>query len=150
MYKKGARMNMVLRRLDRSPLTDRHRMMEELMRPLWEEEFGNNLPMNADVYETDDHIMVEMAAPGVRPEDISINITGDVLTITGETKQEEKEEKRNYYQKQIRYGNFAQQVTLPTPVTSDKAEAHFQNGMLKVSLPKAEEAKPKQIQVKIS
>jgi len=104
----------------------------------------------ADVYETADEVVVEMAVPGVKPEDISINVKGDTLTISGESKSREDNSKRSYYQRQLRYGSFAQALTLPASVESDKAEAHFDHGMLKVILPKAEEAKPKTIEVKVS
>jgi HSP20 family protein len=121
------------------------------MPDLWEDTGSAIRGAVADVYETADDITVEMAVPGVSPEDININVTGDTLTISGESKKEEehKDKKRNYYQKQIRYGSFAQSVALPAGVQADKADASFRNGILKITLPKAEEAKPKRIQIKV-
>lgn len=103
----------------------------------------------ADVYETADEVVVELAVPGVKPEDIQINVTGDTLTISGESRVENADQKREYYQKQIRHGSFAQALTLPASVESDKAQAHFTHGVLKVVLPKAEAAKPKSIAIKV-
>ncbi|MBU6389502.1 Hsp20/alpha crystallin family protein [Patescibacteria group bacterium] len=107
------------------------------------------LPVAADVYETAETVCVELAVPGVKPDGISINIVGDVLTVTGKSEKEEVEEKREYYQKQVRYGSFTQSITLPCAVKSEEAEATFTHGILKISLPKAEASKPKQIQIKV-
>ncbi len=127
------------------------RFFDEFFRmpDFWEDTASSIRGVAADVYETPEAVVVEMATPGINPEDININVMGDTLTISGESKQEEKTEKRDYYQKQIRYGNFAQSVTLPATVQSDRAEATFNNGILKVILPKSEEAKPKKIQIKV-
>ena len=103
--------------------------------------------MSIDMYQTDNDIVVKAALPGVRPEDVDISVTGDTLTIKGESSEETKEEKKDYIYQERRYGSFSRSVTLPVPVNSDKAEASFENGILTVSLPKAEEVKPKQIKV---
>jgi HSP20 family protein len=86
--------------------------------------------------------------PGVRPEDVDISITGDTLTIKGETKFETKIEKANYLRQERRYGAFSRTIALPMPVQADRAEAKFKDGVLMLSIPKAEEAKPKTIKVK--
>ena len=128
------------------------RMFEDFFRmpDLWEEVTSSVRGIAADVYETPDAVIVELATPGVNPDDLNINVTGDILTISGESRQEEKSENRNYYQKQIRYGTFAQSVTLPATVQSANAEATFNNGILRVSLPKSEEAKPRKIAIKVN
>jgi HSP20 family protein len=100
-----------------------------------------------DVYETDDAVVVKGALPGVRPEEVDISVTGDVLTIKGETKSEEETKDGNYHRRELRYGAFARSVALPTLVDHDKAEATFENGILTISLPKAEEVKPKSIKI---
>ena len=102
----------------------------------------------ADVYENDDSVVVTASVPGLNPEDIAIHITGDTLSVSGERKDEKTDEKRSYYQRQLRYGSFAQSITLPSLVDADHAEAKFEHGILTITLPKAEEAKPKQIQIK--
>jgi len=101
-----------------------------------------------DMYETDNDVVVKTAVPGVKPEDIDVSITGDVLTIKGETKAEEKIEKANYIRQERRYGAFSRSITLPSTVVADKAAAEFENGVLTLTLPKAEEVKPKTITVK--
>lgn len=100
-----------------------------------------------DMYETRDEVVVTTAVPGVKPEDIDITITGDTLTIRGETKIEEKVEKENYLRQERRYGAFSRSLTLPAGLVTDKAQAHFENGVLTLKIPKAEEAKPKTIKV---
>jgi len=101
-----------------------------------------------DVYETDQDVVVKSSVPGVKPEDIDITITGDTLTIKGETKAEEKVEKANYIRQERRYGAFSRSVTLPTSIVAEQAKAEFEHGVLTLTLPKAEEVKPKSIKVK--
>jgi HSP20 family protein len=101
-----------------------------------------------DMYETDEEVVVKTAVPGVKSEDIDVSIIGDVLTIKGETKAEEKVEKADYVRQERRYGTFSRSLTLPSTVVADKATAEFENGVLILTLPKAEEVKPKTIKVK--
>jgi HSP20 family protein len=100
------------------------------------------------MYETEDEIVVTAALPGVSPEDVEITITGDVLQIKGETKAEIAEEKANYLRQERRYGAFSRTIALAAPLQADKADAKFKNGVLTLSIPKADEAKPKSIKVK--
>jgi HSP20 family protein len=117
---------------------------------MWEEGTLSHVRgLTADVYETENEVVAEMAVPGVKPDDISISVTGDTLTVSGESKEERKEEKKDYYQKQIRYGSFAQSLILPSAVEANKAQANFKHGVLKITIPKSEEAKPKQIKIKV-
>lgn len=136
---------------NRGPWGMRPSSFEELVKNMdwWDDESDVVRGVAADVYETDEEVVVKMAIPGVKPGEISINVTGDVLTISGENKEEKETKKRDYYQKQLRYGSFSQTVTLPVSVVSDKAEARFNHGILEVTLPKAEDVKPKQIQIKV-
>lgn len=101
-----------------------------------------------DMYETDEAVVVKTATPGVDPEDIDISITGDTLTIRGETKADEEIEEENYICRERRYGAFSRSLTIPVAVEADKAEAEFEDGVLTLRLPKAEEVKPKAIEVK--
>ncbi len=101
-----------------------------------------------DLYETDNDVVVQASLPGVEPEDVDITISGETLTIRGESEHEEEEKKRNYYRQESWFGSFARSITLPAQVESGKAEATFENGVLKLTIPKAEEAKPKTIKVK--
>jgi HSP20 family protein len=100
-----------------------------------------------DVYETDDALVVKAALPGVQPEQVDISVIGDVLTVKGETKSEDETKDGNYHRRELRYGSFARSIALPTRVDHDKAEAKFENGILAITLPKAEEAKPKSIKI---
>jgi HSP20 family protein len=100
-----------------------------------------------DLYETDEALVVTADMPGVKPEDLDIAITGDVLTIKGEAKVETEIKRENYHRQERRYGAYSRSVTLPTSVNADQAEAKFKDGVLTLSIPKAEEAKPKVIKV---
>ena len=132
--------------------------LREAMDRLFEESFirpraGWLAPLGAgalavDMYETDQDVVIKSSVPGVKAEDIDITITGDTLTIKGETKAEEKVEKANYVRQERRYGAFSRSVTLPTTIVAEKAKAEFENGVLTLTLPKAEEVKPKAIKVK--
>ena len=100
-----------------------------------------------DVYETDDALVVKAALPGVRPDEVDISVTGDVLTVKGETKGEEETKDGSYHRRELRYGAFARSIPLPTRVDHEKAKATFENGILTITLPKAEEVKPKSIKI---
>jgi HSP20 family protein len=112
--------------------------------------FAEEGVLPVDVYETEDSVVVEAACPGIKPEDVDISITGDTLTIKGETKFEEKVERENYIRQERRYGSFCRAVTLPGGLENDKAEADFEDGVLTITFPKSEEMKPKSIKVKVS
>ncbi len=101
-----------------------------------------------DMYETDDAVIVKSAIAGVDPDDLDISITGDTLSIRGKCEAEEEIEEEKYICRERRYGAFSRSLTIPVPVVADEAEAEFENGMLTLTLPKAEEIKPKAIQVK--
>jgi HSP20 family protein len=132
--------------------------LREAMDRLFEESFvrpqtGWSAPTEAgalavDVYETEDAVVVKSAIPGVKPEDIDISLTGDTLTIKGESKFEKEVNEENYVRREMRYGSFARTLPVPTSVVADEAEAEFENGVLTLTLPKAEEVKPKAIQIK--
>jgi HSP20 family protein len=92
--------------------------------------------------------VVKAAVPGVKPEEVDVSIIGDILTIKGEHKEEKEVKEDNYFRKERRYGTFSRSVQIPVPVKTDKAEAVFDNGVLTLTLPKAEAVKPKQIKVK--
>ncbi len=101
-----------------------------------------------DMYQTDDEIVVKAALPGIKPDEVQINVTGEVLTIKGETKQQEEKKEKAWHMREQRWGTFERSVVLPTDVVSDKAKAEFENGILTITLPKAEEVKPKVINIK--
>lgn len=101
-----------------------------------------------DMYQTDDEIVVKAALPGIKADEVQINVTGDVLTLKGEVKQNEEKKERAWHIREQRYGSFERSVALPTEVVADKAKAEFENGILTITLPKADEVKPRTITVK--
>ena len=101
-----------------------------------------------DVYQTPNEVVVKAALPGLKPEDVSIDITGETLTIKGESKAEQEVKEENYLYQERRYGAFSRSVVLPSGLKSDKAEAAMKDGVLTFTIPKAEEVKPKAIKVK--
>jgi HSP20 family protein len=103
--------------------------------------------LSVDMYETDDSVVVKTAIPGVKAEDIDVSITGDTLTIKAETKEEEEVKRENYLRRERRFGSYCRSVTLPGGLETDKADADYNDGILTLTLPKAEEIKPKSIKV---
>jgi len=101
-----------------------------------------------DMYQTDDEIVVKAALPGIKADEVQINITGEVLTLKGEMKHEEEKKEKAWHIREQRWGAFERSVILPTDVVADKAKADFENGILTITLPKAEDVKPKTITVK--
>lgn len=101
-----------------------------------------------DVFEDEDDVTVQASIPGVKPEDIELSITGDVLTIKGETREQKEERQGSYHVRERRYGAFQRSITLPTQIDAGKASAEFKDGILTLTLPKLEEVKPKTIKIK--
>jgi len=102
-----------------------------------------------DLYEEKDEIVAKAELPGMTKDDIEVNITDNLLTIKGEKKQEEEVKEKDYYRSERSYGAFARRVALPTEVNVEKIRASFKNGVLEIHLPKSEEAKKKEIKVKV-
>jgi HSP20 family protein len=101
-----------------------------------------------DMYQTDNEVVVKATIPGFKADQVQINLTGDVLTLKGEAKQEDERTDRAWHIHERRFGAFERSVALPTAVKTDKAEAVFENGILTITLPKADEVKPKTINIK--
>jgi len=100
-----------------------------------------------DLAETNDAVVVTATVPGVKTDDLKITLTGDLLQISGEVNSESEHKDATYHVRERRVGSFSRAVALPTPVISDKAKAEFENGVLTLTLPKAEAARPKAIKV---
>jgi HSP20 family protein len=105
-------------------------------------------PIPLDVYEEGDNLIVKASVPGLKPEELKVSVHDDTLTVSGETKAQEERKDKDFYVRENRYGRFERSVTLPCPVDADQAEAVFENGVLNLTLPKAGEARRKQIPVK--
>jgi HSP20 family protein len=128
----------------------RDRLFEDsFVSPLTLRAYNGEAPAPAlDVHETGDEIVVTAALPGLKPEDVDITITGQTLSIRGEFKADEKVERDQYLYRERRYGSFHRQLQLPVRVQGDAATATFEDGVLRLSIPKAEEVKPRQIAIK--
>jgi len=109
-------------------------------------EVGDWMPQ-VDISETKEAFIVKAELPGVEKEDVNVNFENSVLTIRGEKKVETEDKKR--HRVECAYGSFIRSFTLPQTIKADKIEAVYKNGILNLTIPKAEEAKPKQIEVKI-
>ncbi len=103
-----------------------------------------------DMYEDKDNVYVRAELPGMKKEEIDLSLHGGTLSISGERKSEEKFKDAEVYRAERFFGRFQRTVTLPTPVAADKVKAQYKDGILTVTLPKAEEAKPKHIDVNVS
>ena len=101
-----------------------------------------------DLYQTEDDVVVKAVLPGIKPDQVQINVTGDVLTIRGEVKEQDEQQDKAWHIREHRWGSFERSVALPVGVISDRANAEFENGILTITLPKSEEVKPKTITVK--
>jgi HSP20 family protein len=102
-----------------------------------------------DVSETKDNIMVKAEVPGMDPKEIDISYADGILTVRGERKQEKEEKDENYHMVERRYGSFSRSVRLPREVKGDKIKANYKDGVLRITLPKSEEAKKKEIKIKV-
>jgi HSP20 family protein len=105
---------------------------------------------NVDVTERDDAYVMKVELPGVSKNDVKITLKDNLLTIHGEKKKETEEKDKNYFRNERHYGTFQRTFTLPSNVRGDVIEANFANGVLTIEIPKAEDAKPKEIEVKVS
>lgn len=114
-----------------------------------ENNFQNFVPA-IDVYEENDNVVVEATLAGIKPQDVEINVHDDVLTIEGSRKTSSEIDEKNYYRKEVRSGSFHRSIVLPTSVKADKAQADFENGLLKITLPKEEQSKSKNIKINLN
>jgi HSP20 family protein len=125
------------------------RLLEEsYIRPgrFWGSEETGGLDL--DLMEQNDSVVVKASIPGVKPEDISITVENGVLTIKGETREEKQSGEGRYHRRERRVGRFARAISLPVEVNADACDAEFEHGVLTITLPKAEQARPKQIAIR--
>jgi HSP20 family protein len=114
----------------------------------WRGVTGEPISPALDVHETTDEIVVTASLPGLKAEDVEITMTGQTLTVRGEFKADETVDRDQYLYRERRYGTFNRTLQLPVRVEGDRAEATFTDGILTLRIPKAEEVKPRQIQIK--
>jgi len=101
-----------------------------------------------DLYQTDEEVVLLASLPGLKADNVQISVTGELLTLKGEFKEKQEMKEEAYHLRERRYGSFERTVSLPTEVVADKARAEFEDGILTIRLPKAEEVKPRMITVK--
>jgi HSP20 family protein len=131
--------------------------LREAVNRLFEESFVPGTPTRSgaafvpalDLSETAEAYFVEMAVPGLKAENLNVTIENGVLTISGEVQQTEESKQRNYHRVERRYGRFSRSVSLPAAVRGDAVEAKLEHGLLFLSIPKAEEVKPRKITVNV-
>ena len=137
---------------------DMDRMFEDFfgrrMRPWWPERWfrADEMEFKApvvDLFEEKDDIVVKAELPGMEKDNIEVNLTDHTLTIKGEKKKAEEVKEENYYRSERSYGSFMRAIELPREVHADKVKATFKNGVLEIRVPKTEEAKAKEIKVKV-
>jgi HSP20 family protein len=102
---------------------------------------------SVDIFEDQERLIVEAELPGMNREDFELSVENNVLTLKGERKFEKKDERDNYHRVERQYGSFVRQFTLPQTITAEGATADFENGVLRVSLPKREETKARKIEI---
>ncbi len=135
------------------------RLMDDMWRRPFPSLFGRDrwLPIrplsirmpSLDVYEEKDSVVVKAELPGMKKEDVEVNLAGENLTIKGEKKEDKEVKEDDYYRRERSYGSFLRTVALPCEVKSDEIKASFNDGVLEIRMPKTEEAKKKSISVKI-
>lgn len=109
--------------------------------------FSANFIPPVDVYEDDQNITVQAELPGVKESDVNVRLDNNVLTLSGERKLENEEKKDNFHRIERSYGRFTRSFTLPAGIDPESVNAEFENGVLKVTIPKREEAKSRQIKI---
>jgi HSP20 family protein len=121
---------------------------DSFVRPrMWAGQALESSSLALDAHMNGDELFVQAALPGVRPEDVEITIENGTLTIAGESRSETKDENKQYLLQEIRRGSFVRSVTLPNGLEPDKATASFENGVLTLRIPRAEQVKPRQIRI---
>ncbi|PJF41687.1 MAG: heat-shock protein Hsp20 [Phototrophicales bacterium] len=115
---------------------------------LWNTAYNNNM-LAIDLHETDDAYEMVINVPGIDPENIDVSITENVLSIVAELQQEKREENAQTLLQERVYGKFSRQITLPAGVDADHVETHYENGVLRLTLPKQESSKRRRIPIRI-
>ncbi|UCG77672.1 MAG: Hsp20/alpha crystallin family protein [Nitrospirota bacterium] len=127
------------------------RPLSMLRAPFWPDmKFeGYDISPSIDIYETDKELVVKADLPGLEKDDIQVDITADLLTISGEKKKEEKVEKEDYYRYERSFGSFRRRFELPSHVDTEKVTASFKNGVLELKIPRSKEAEKKHKKITI-
>jgi HSP20 family protein len=116
----------------------------------WDRESFSGWHPPVDIYEDKDGVVLKAELPGMKKEDIDVRVENNVLTMNGQRKREQEVKEDGYFRSERAYGSFSRSFSLPTTVDVKKINASYKEGVLTVQLPKLEEAKPKQIDVKVA
>jgi HSP20 family protein len=108
---------------------------------------GSGFSPAMDVYQDGDNVVAKVSLPDIDPENVEVSVENDVLTISGETKKEKEVKHEDYYRKEIREGSFSRSIVLPMKVKSDDTKASYEKGTLTITMPKADEVKPRKIAI---
>ena len=130
-------------------LQDRMNHFYEQAARTQEEQLGTWAPA-VDIYETEKEIVLKADLPGVNLADVDIRVENNILTVSGERHFETEVKQDNFHRVERVYGNFARTFTLPNTVNSEKIDATYENGVLKITMQKREEARPKQIKIAVT
>ena len=130
-----------------APLAQMQEEMSDVLSRFFGEGEGAISPA-FDVSETQSDIIVKAELPGLRADDIRLSVENNVLTISGEKREDREEKQENYHVVERRFGSFYRSLMLPASVDPDKVDARFQDGVLTLRIPKTEQAKPRQIQIR--
>jgi HSP20 family protein len=110
---------------------------------------GGQWAPSVDIFENDGNLVLKAELPGIEPKDVDVRVENNVLTLRGERKFESEVKREKYHRVERAYGTFSRSFTLPNVVDTEKIKADYKDGVLQVTLPQREEAKPKQIQVSV-
>src|SRR5215471_3961061 len=135
-----------------STLQDRmNRLFRESFGPEGREEslITTSFAPPVDVYEDEHNVTLKIEVPGIDEKDIDVRVENNILTVHGERKIEKEEKQENYRRVERQYGSFTRTFTLPQTVDTENVSAHYDKGVLKITLPKKAQAKPKQIKVNV-
>lgn len=113
------------------------------------ESFSKEWMPSVDVSETEDQLLIKAELPGLEAKDVNVSISGDLLTIKGEKKQEEEKKDEHFYSSERYYGSFQRSFRLPENIKTDKVDATFKKGILQIALRKTEKSKKKEIEIKV-
>lgn len=130
---------------------DMDRLWGRLVHPhrLWPRFWIEDGHIDIDVHHDDDNLVVRATVPGMKPDELEVNITEDVLAIKGEVKDDREVKEEDFLRRERRYGTFRRLVRLPSGLNTDKAESTYEGGVLTITIPKEETAKPKSLKVKV-
>ena len=146
-------MNKVIRWQPMNEALSLRQAMDRLFEDSWvSNRAWGNLPgawsePTLDVYETPDTVVVQAAVPGVKADQVDITVQGNYLAISGQTKSDTQTEDKNYLRRESRTGTFSRMIELPAGLQTDRADAKFEDGVVTITFPKAEQIKPKKITV---